>query len=213
MTILLSGLIFQINAQTDQMENLAQYLFPQFSKGIVKMKTGKDLSLNLNYNIVTEKMVFIQKEQVFDLVNAETVDTIKVNNKLFIPKGKIFLEVLSEGEGVLYLQHKASIVDPGKPAAYGGTSQTSSSISLTRLEMGGSMYNMKLPDNVIVKSEPVYWIIPSDKDYSFTNERQFLKIFKEKESEIKKYIKTNDIKFDDPSKVFMLFNYCRELTK
>lgn len=213
LTIIFSGLVLKINAQTEQIENPTQFLFPQFSNSILKMKGSKDITSMLNYNIVSGKMVFIRNGQVFDLTNPETVDTIFINNKLFVPKGKVFYEVLLKGTIVLYIQHKGNIVDPGMPAAYGGTSQVSSSNYVSRMEMGTSVYNMKLPDNFIVKSEQVYWISLSNNDYSFVNERQFIKIFNGKESEIKKYIKANRTKFENPADIINLVNYCSELMK
>jgi hypothetical protein len=215
MTILLLSLVLQVRAQSDEIKNLAQFLFPQFSKSILKMKTGKDLTLMLNYNVVTELIVFIQKDQVFDLLNPETVDTVIMNSRLFIPVGKIFHEVLLEGPIDLFLQYKGSILDPPRPAGYGGTSQVSNSTNISRITMGNgtAVYNMPLPEDFSVKLELIYWINLNENKFSFVNERQFLKIFKGKETEIKKYIKDNHLKFENTPDVVKLVGYCSELTK
>jgi hypothetical protein len=215
MTIALSFLILQINAQTDKYENLPQFLFPQFAKSVLKMKAGKDISLMLNYNIVTEKMIFLQKDQVFELLNPESVDTALTHSKRFIPVGKVFYEVLIDTPVALFVQHKGKIVDPGKPSAYGGTSQVSSSTYITKLVMnnGSGVFNMALPDDLEISAEQVFWIRLENEKYGFENERQYLKIFQGKESEIKKFIKTNDIKFANPADVIKLVNYCSGLIK
>jgi hypothetical protein len=213
-TILLTSFL-PLNAQPEEMKNLAQFLFPEFTKSILKMKAGKDMTLILNYNIITEKMVFIQKDQVYDFLNPEKVDTVILNSKLFIPVGKVFYEVLLDGQLALYLQNKGKIEEPGKPAAYGGTSQVSSSSYITRLEVGGpgSVYNMKLPEELIIKPDNIFWIAIDNNLVSFTNERQFLKIFPGKETEIKKFIKANRLKFENQSDMISLVTYCRELVK
>jgi hypothetical protein len=207
-SIVLLSIFLNNNAQPDQFRNMPQFLFPEFVKSIVKLKAGgKDLTLLLNYNIVTEKLVFLQKDNVFDLVNPEAVDTATINSRKFIPAGKIFYEVLMVEPVQLFIQHRGSLQDPGKPAAYGGTSQVSSSTQLSRVEMGGQVYNMKLPDELIVKPEMVYWISLKNIKSSFVNERQFVKLFPGKESEIKKYIKQNKLKFESSQDVITLVNF------
>jgi hypothetical protein len=211
--IILFSIIFDLHAQSEQFKNLPQYLFPDFSASTIKMKAGKDLTLILNYNIVTGKMVFLQKEQVFDMLNPERVDTVFIENRKFIPVSKAFYEVLIERPMSLFIEHKGSIVEPGKPAAYGGTSQVSSSNNISSMQMNSSFYNMKLPGELTIKSDQVFWIIIKNEKHSFINERQFEKIFPGKENEIKSYIKENRLKFENPKDVKKLVQYCCGLTK
>ena len=208
--------VLHLRAQSDQVNNLAQFLFPEFSKGILKMKAGKDLVLMLNYNIVTEKMVFLQKGQVYDMLNQQNVDTALINSEKFVPVDKAFHEVVLEGPVKLYIQHKGTIQDPGKPVGYGGTSQVASSTYLTRIDLGGngtSIFNMKLPDELVIKPEDIFWISFNSNKFSFINERQFLKIFPGKEGDIKKYIKQNHLKFENAEDVIRLAKYSYELIK
>ena len=210
--ITLSALIFcfspEIQAQTDQFQNLPQYLFPEFSPGMVKMKVGNNLTTILNYNIVTGKMVFSQKDQVFDLVNPDMVDTVFLNSRKFIPVGKVFYEVIMEKPIALFIEHKGKVLEPGKPAAYGGTSQLSSSNYVTNLPNDASVYNIKLPDDYTVESDPVYWIFMNGNKYNFINERQFTKFFRGRETDIKEFVKKNRIKFDNPQDVKKLVSFC-----
>jgi hypothetical protein len=195
--IILLFLPISLLGQVEEIQNLEQFLFPEFTKSVLKMKAGKDITL----------MVFLQKDQVFDMLNQQNVDTVLMNSKIFIPSGKIFLELLLSEPVSLYIQNKGSIQDPGKPAAYGGTSQASSSTYISRLDMGSDRYNMKLPEDLIIRAESVYWITINDTRSSFVNERQFLKIFPGKEGEIKKYIKQNRMKFENPNDIIGLVRY------
>lgn len=216
LSITLISIVLQLRAQSEQLANLPQFLLPEFSKSIVKMDAGKDLTLLMNYNVVTEKMVFLQKNQVFDLLNQQNVDTIIMNSMKFVPVGNAFHEVILKGPVNLYIQHKGKVQDPGKPAAYGGTSQVSSSTYMERLDFGNSgnsIYNKKLPEELTVKTETVYWISFNDKKSSFSNERQFLKIFPGKEGEIKQYIKENHSKFENSEDVIKLVKYSYGLIK
>ncbi len=109
-----------IKGQADTVRNPEQFLFPEFYVGVAKMLNGEKVVLNLNYNIITEKMVFMQKNQIFDIVNQETIDTVYIEGRRFIPRGKVFNEVLADGKATFFVQHKGSVRKPSRPAAYGG---------------------------------------------------------------------------------------------
>jgi len=216
LSITLLSVVLQLKAQDEQVKNLAQFLFPEFAKSVVKMKAGKDIILMLNYNIVTEKMVFLQKGQVYDMLNQQNVDTIIMNSCRFIPAEKFFYEVLLEGPVNLYVQHKGKLEEPGKPVGYGGTSQVASSTYLTRIALDGNannIFNMKLPDEFNVKAEDIFWISFNNNKNSFINERQFLKIFPGKESDIRKYIKQNHLKFENQEDVVKITRFSYSLGK
>ncbi|HUV01540.1 MAG TPA: hypothetical protein VMW32_11300, partial [Bacteroidales bacterium] len=42
-------------AQDDSDRSYLQYLYPEFSKGTIKSKTGRSVEIVLNYNMVSER--------------------------------------------------------------------------------------------------------------------------------------------------------------
>ncbi len=178
------------------------------------MKNGKTQDVRMNYNIVTEKMVYEQDGKMFDLINPETIDTVYIRNRKFVPAGKIFYEVILKGSPLtLFIQQKGSLLSAGTPAGYGGTSQVSATRSLSSIELSGSRYNLALPSDFIVNPSPVYWIRNENEMDSFLTEKQFLKIFPDKEKELKLFIKQNRIKIGNPDQLARLVSYCNELLK
>ena len=175
------------------------------------MKNGSRSGALLNYNTVTEKFVFSKNGELYDMMNTELNDTVYLDKRKFVPVGKIFHEVLVEAPISLYIQHRSSLMSPGAPAGYGGTSQVSNTKSYSSIEMETGRYNLNLPSDFTVRPDPVYWI-RQGRDYeSFVNEKQFLKIFPGREEELKTYIKQNKIKFDRISSVIKLIDYCNDL--
>jgi hypothetical protein len=211
--IIIAGLAVStgLSAEQDTAKLISQYLFPKFSNGKVRFKAGSIREAVMNYNLVSEKMVFEQGGKLLDMVSTETMDTIYLQNKKFIPQDKIFLEVVMSGRIPFFIQHKADLMSPGKPAAYGGTSQTTATTSITTLHTSSGTYNMKLPDDFTVRPSPVYWIIVKGKMEKFVNERQFLKAFGSNQPEIRKYINSNKIRFEKTDDVIRLINYCQGL--
>jgi hypothetical protein len=200
-------------SQIENFNGLPQFLFPEFSTSRVKLKAGKDLNLLLNYNLVTEKMVFFQKNQVFDMVNQGAVDTIYLSGSKFIPNDKAFYEAHSGVPVSLFIQHRGRLLAPPKPAAYGGTSEVSSSTYITRMEFGSQVYNMKLEADLRVKYDPMYWVRFNDQMYSFVNEKQYLKIFTGKEDVLKQYIKKNRLRFEKPNDLLKIWAYTNAVVK
>ena len=73
-------------------------------------------------------------------------------------------------------------------------------------------YNLKLPDDYTVKLDQIFWI-KKDSLQNYSTERQFLKLFPEKEAELKEFIKKQKIKFDKPADQVRMVERCNELTK
>jgi hypothetical protein len=203
----------KVLSQIENFNGLQQFLFPEFSASKIKMKVGKDINLILNYNLITEKMVFFQKDQVFDMQNQGTVDTIYIGSYKFIPFEKVFYEVYPGVPVSFFIQHKGRLLAPPKPAAYGGTSEVSSSNYITILDLGGQVYNYKLQGDLRVKYDPMYWVRFNDQMYSYTNEKQYLKIFTGREEVLKQFIKKNRLKFDKPDDLLKIWGYTNEVVK
>ena len=195
---LLIGVILTlpVNAQTNADGDSPQFLYTDFTKSKVRMKNGQIQYIVLNYNTVSEKMVFQRDDQLYDMVNTEMVDTVFLQNSRFVPAGKVFYEVLYAAPVSFFVQYQGELLPPGTPAGYGGTSQVSNTKNLSSVQLSSGYYNLKLPTDYTVKTNLLYWIRKDGNMYSFANERQFLKLFPDKETELKKIIKQNKIKFD-----------------
>lgn len=210
---LLIGVILTlpVKAQTNTDGSSPQYLYPEFTKSKVLMKNGQIQNIVLNYNTVSEKMVFQRDDQLYDMINPEMVDTVFLQDSRFVPAGKVFYKVLLVAPVAFFVQYKGEILDPGAPAGYGGTSQVSSTKYMSSVQLSSGYYNLKLPSDFKVKTDLMYWIRNDSKMVSFVNERQFLKIFPDMETELKQFIKQNKIKFDRLPDIVKLAEYYNQL--
>jgi hypothetical protein len=192
--------------------SMPQFLFPEFSSGKVRLKNGNFQTLMLNYNTVSEKVVYEKDGKYYDVINSEIIDTVFINEHKFVTAGKGYYEVLLITPIPLFLQYQGQVRPPPSVAAYGGTSEVSSTTNYSSLNTSTGSYNLKLPENYTVKVDQVYWIRKDNDMFSFATERQFLKIFPDKESELKQFIKQNRIKFDKISDLISLVKYCSEIS-
>ena len=110
-----------VTAQTNSDGSSPQFLYPDFTKSTVRMKNGQSQNTILNYNTVSEKMVYQKDDKLYDMVNTEMIDTVFLQDSKFVPVGKGFYEVLLVAPVALFVQYKGEIAPPGTPAGYGGT--------------------------------------------------------------------------------------------
>lgn len=205
-------LLFVVSsAQTNEKGEMPQYVLPVFSNARILMKAGAVQRETMNYNMVTEMMVYLKDEKYWDLANPDMVDTIWLGNMKFVPVGKRFFEVRYKGEIALFIQHKGTVMSAGATVGYGGKSQLASTDYITSIDLSGGRFNLPLPSDFIVNPSPVYWIRKNGEMLDFLNEKQFLKYFPDDQASIRDFIKTNKLKFDKPDQLARIVEYCDKL--
>lgn len=189
---------------------ISHYVFPEFQQGVVLMKNGTKNNARLNYNAASEEMVFEDRGQMLAIAEhlLPQIDTVFVANEKFIRLNGKFVKILADGlQNGLYVEHKCRIMPPGKPAAYGGTSQTSSTTSYSSIMSDGRAYSLKLPDDFKVVPYNVFWLKRNGKVQSFSNTGQLKRIYRDKKKMVDDYLKANDVKFTDEKGVEAAIGY------
>lgn len=200
-----------LSGQSNKPGQVPQYLFSNFSSCKVILKGGQIQNTMMNYNMVSERMVYLQDEQYYDLMNPEMVDTVYLHQKKFVPFGKTFFELLQNRPVALFIQHKGELEEAGKPSGYGGTSKTAAANYLSNINQSKMSYNLAIPEDYTVRVSTIYWIRKDDKMLDFQNEKQFLKLYPDKSDLIKAFIKKNRLKIERPEDLIQIVNYCSAL--
>jgi hypothetical protein len=210
-TIFITGCSVILSGQSNKDGSMPQYLYGEFSKSDILMKSGQVHNQEIDYNTLTQKMVFTRDSKYYDITNPEMVDTVYLNESKFIPVGKAFYEVLLAAPVKLFVQYKGSLMSAGKPVGYGGTSQVSSSTSLSSIDLNSRVWNLSIPSDYIVRMSKAFWILRGNEMVSFENEKQLLKLFPEKADQLKSYIKENRLKFEKQDNLIKLMKYLGSL--
>jgi hypothetical protein len=211
LSVLVSAIPLLVSAQSNADGSMPQYLFGSFSESTIRMKNGQIQTQNMNYNIITSKMVFIKGDKYYDLTNPEMVDTITIEGCKLVPVGKDFYEIIRKGIYSYYVQHVGNLTQPGKPVGYGGTSQLSASNYVSTAKLDGIQWNLALPSDFAVNASEVYWIRKGSDWFDFATEKQLLKLFPDKASQMKEFIKANKVKLDKHETMIKLIDYLNTL--
>ena len=184
-----------VSAQ-DQPAEHSHYLFPSFLEGSVLTKSGMQHRLMLNYNLLSEEMIFDTNGEKLAMYELFKIDTIFLGGRKFIPYENKFVEVLLVNAGyTLYAEHKCELIDVGVVDPYGVSNQTSSTSSYSSLLTNGRSYQMELPDRYKAKQYVNYLLMRKGNVNRFTNLRQVLNYYPDKKKEAKAFVSKNDLKF------------------
>ena len=207
----LCSIAVMLPAQAGTDLQMSQYLFPDFTACVVKLKNGVGDNMVVNYNTITEMMAIKKDDIIYGMASINLVDTIIINDRHFVPVGKVFYEVIVNAPVSAFIQHKSKLLPPGKPVGYGGTSKTASVDSYSYVPEKGGVYKVEILDDSEIKPSPLYWVRKDDSMISFLNKRQFVKIFPEKSTEIEAFINQNNIKIENRDDLIRLVNYCNKI--
>lgn len=214
--IIIGSLCLEAMAQTDN--PLPHFMFPGFTKGVTRMKDGKTITSDLNYNMVDEILVTELNGTYRYAKDNSNIDTVYLSNKKLVPYGKIFYEVLVSGPVSLFLQNKSYFAPKGSNVGYGAKSQSVGATEFERMELNPgnnsnqwNVVNIDLPENMEVRPASVYWIRKNGAYEKFANEKQFLKIFPDQQEKLKTFIKQDKINFKKHEDLIRLVKYCNSI--
>jgi len=204
--LILSLLVSTANSQ-EQKLGITHYLFPEFTKGVVLMKTGVKNETLLNFNSLTEEMIFENRGIKLALGQLEQIDTVYINGHKFFPLNGKFVELILHSKYDLYAEHKCKVKDPGKPAGYGGSSQTSATTTYSTFFSGNQVYDMKLPESVETNPYTFYWLKKDGELIKVVSMRQLYKVFEDKSGLFRKFAKEQHVSFDDQQSIIDLIRF------
>jgi hypothetical protein len=185
------------------------YLLTEFTRGKVLMKAGVTRELKMNYNLITEEMIFEYPGKYLALTDIGTIDTVYILDRKFIPSGKIFHELLLKTPAVILARYACDVIPPGKEAGYGTTSQTTSIMTVDQLfSSRGRAYELQLPDDYVIMPRTEFLLQKDGELLRIYNIKQVIKAYPEKEALIKKYAKDTKVDFNKQEDVINLIKFC-----
>jgi len=206
--LLFSLILFSSFCQSQGVE-LSHYVFPDFTNGSVLMKSGQQHQALLNYNALSEEMIFVDKgtKLAISKEEKEKIDTVYIKGRKFFVLDGRFLELIYRSGYELYAEHRCDVKYPGKPAGYGGTSETSSISTYSGVYSGGILYELRLPDDFSIKPYLIYWLMKDGKINKIVNLKQLNKVFGDRKDQIKEYVGSNKTDYNDIESMVGLIRY------
>jgi len=212
-SLVFMALLAPVKAQVpDTLQNMPNLLLPKFTRGIVKLKAGGTYTAVLNYDLVGQQMVFLQRKLTIVVDDPQLIDTIHLANRTFVPFEKGFYEILFSSVPItLFKQNRSYVESKGTPIGYGALSQTTSPSYVQQIFEATGAINLTIPNNYKIVDDSEYWIRMNGELSHFATKRQFLKIFPDKNKELSQYISKSKTDFTNTASVVQLVQYCNGL--
>ncbi len=138
------------------------------------------------------------------LSNPQDIQVIKFSNRVFYTEGNNGIEILPTNP-VLYVQYKGNMRKEASKGAFGQPTETTSVKTYGGTYAGrGERYDFD-PEKLILGSRyNIYWIEQKGKKKPFKNFNQFLKLYPKQKEELKRFIKENNVDFNNVQQISIL---------
>jgi hypothetical protein len=189
-----------------------QYLFDDFQGGRVVMKDRRSINCQLNYNFLTDEMLFIdEKGKKMALANPDEVLHIYIGNRLFLPTSKGYFEVIEKEPVSLLYKWTCNVADKGKEGAMGLTTDAPSVYQMNQFSFDAKLWKLPVDKQAVVSVEVIPYLLVKTNPEIIKGEKDFLKAFPGKRSQIKSYIEENPVDFRKEKDLRRLIKFCNSI--
>jgi len=189
-----------------------QYLFSEFQDGSVTLKKGKPIKCRLNYNFMTDEMLFIdEKGNKMALANPGDILTIYIGNRMFIPVSKGYYEIIEKAAISLVYKWTTNITEIGKAGVLGIVTDAPSVYQMNQMSFDNRTWKLDVDKKAVVTVVVVPYLLIKSKCVRIQGWSDFAKAFPEKKAEIKSYSAQNLVDFKKETDLRWLTIYCNSL--
>ncbi|MDU1904034.1 MAG: hypothetical protein E6772_04555 [Dysgonomonas sp.] len=190
------------------------YLFKKFERGKVIYRNGRFSEGAFNYDLLGKRIVFQEKEQIFEFVEPETVDYLNIQGHIFEHiRGNDFYEKVRADSIYLYIHWYSSLKSKGKVGAMGVVTHTRDAQDVNPTLVFGSAYNfedMKTIESLGMIPKNKYFLKLEGKFKQINSFDSLAKLFKEDADKIKEFVREQDLKWADMNDIVRAVSYASQ---
>ncbi len=211
------------NQRQVQIETMAspdiQLLFPESKAGVV-YQNNRVMERTLNYNVLLELFFYTDRRGQQVWINPETADSIRVGEEVFhyFPGSGYFMAVPGESSGRLYVKFVVDISTETVAVGAYGTADHSASVDVVRVLPGGAegdyasrTFSLENPSGqqlqITLKREDHYHFLKDGLPVDISNRRILQRTFSDHRSELRTFVRRNDIDFENREDMMSLAEF------
>jgi hypothetical protein len=202
LTVMLMVLSNHVSGQ----DKINHYLYTGFEPAVVLFKSGVTEETGLNYNTLTEEMVYIQQGAYYALDQIGNIDTIFLNKNRFIPYENYFLEVRQKEKVILFIRHRNKLINTGSSTTF-GSSQTNAIDNISNIISTGKVYDLEIAGDYKMVPEYSYFLKVDNQFQRIASIKDLSRQFPGRDKDIRDYIRSNKIKINQTDDLLGLLVY------
>lgn len=190
------------------------YYYENFQDGNVVFLSGVINSGNLNYNMLSGEIEFINsKKDTLELANMYTVAMVTIGTDSFYydRKEKVLLKLLEDyTDTKLLVKEKYELSNIKSVGAYGLETNSQAPNSTRDLQFDKTQQKLKQNETLVYSTKPVYYLSNSN-SFVTANKSNILKVFPRHKAAVRDYIDKNRINFKDEEDLKKLLQFAAQL--
>lgn len=192
------------------------YLFDDFVQAKIVFKNHSTTNVALNYDASNKTMLFKQGEDIMEITNTVTVDTIFVAGHKFVPAAKGFHEVVRVSNGEVLIDWLLKDVNIGSKGALGSVTQGSvHNLQMSDFGNYDAMYytpygQQKIGATDVYRrsNDNTYYIMAAGKLSKVKSEKHLQKLFPSHKEEISSFAKEHKTNMKEASSALAIIDFC-----
>ncbi len=194
----------------DYVDLSERYLYPEFTTGKAFMKTGIYSQRKFNYNYLNGELEFISQSDTVGIGNKKEVKYVVIKQDTFYFDNGYILQIRN-GMVKIGMKDKYDLKEIEKKDPYGVSSPGSARTSFSGLPTRIDYYKLRANQDLKYDRERVYYLLGKEGEFLLFNKRNVAQLFPDKKNQIKSFIKSNQIKFDDRQDLYKLADYIESI--
>ena len=191
------------------------YKYPYFYTGKVTTKENAMFSGPLNYNRMTNEILFINtKGDTLAMVNPETFENVVIGKDTFYYSANGFIQKITHFPSVNLLKKELLEYEgTEKKGAYGFYSKANSDVKTTNVysDNGVKLNDLEIDQNRVYHLKNEYFLSDKNGEILPANKKTFSSLFPKYSKELKSYLDSNKINFKKGADLDKLLQYLTSL--
>jgi hypothetical protein len=197
---------------SESIKHELQNIFPDFQKGYVFFKDQHVVPCRLNYNFLLDEIMYLDADgKKMALANPQDLSYITIASRKFIPSLKGYYEVIESGDVSLVYKWTCNIVEKGKEGALGIANDAPSIYQMNQISFDSRTWKLDVDKEAFVDVRVIPFLKTRAKYIIIKGEKEFLKTYSDKRSDIKAYLSKEPVDFKIEADLRRLTKYCNSL--
>ena len=199
----------------DSLSKFYTYLFPSFGDATVKMRDGRSVTYQMNFNTLLCDMQFInRKGDSLVITNPADIDSILLDSCSFIyDYKKGYFQILAVCGAVSLAVHRQTTFDPVPFGAMGAKSQVGGVEMINSVSNRQGTVPLTLNEDIYVLKRTSFLLYYKGGGIENAGKADFMRIYNGDKKSFDQFVKTNQIDFNKPDDLEKLFKFCTQSKK
>jgi hypothetical protein len=183
-----------------------RFKYKEFTPGRIQLKSGAYSDVKLNYNVLGAEMQYLKGKDTLAIANKD-IRFVTVGTDTFCYDKGYYFEMVKNGKVKVFLKQFIKLKEAQKQDSYGTTSAGSATTQVSSFDSPGNYYKLTANTDMVFQRTLEYYIANSNGGFESFSRKNVFQIFPDKKDEIKAYIKSAGISFDNPDDLLKLSEF------